>query len=712
MTTLMIVESPKKAKTIGKLLGSTFSVVATKGHFRDLPNHSLGIDLETLEALYVCEGENSATRKKLFQYIKQSTNIILATDLDREGEAIAWHVVDEFKLKPERYTRILYNEITAAAIKKAIANPVPLDLLKVEAQKTRRALDRVIGFPVSSELRRQTQLNITAGRVQSVAVLIIVKREREIELFKVTKHFGARFVFSADDVEFEALWDTKKCTNDESPYIKDLSLAQSVAAIRNWVVTSSSSKPYRRSPPPPFTTITMQQAASNRLGFEVDKTMRLAQGLFEKGIITYHRTDSPNLSQEAVEAIRALIVNNCGESAIPSTPRVFNSSEGAQEAHEAIRPSDITVKDFTDDIEPDAISLYRLIRQRVIASQMEVATYDVTELLLQSEDKPGITAKVSGRVLRSAGWLQIMQKDDSAEDAKPDDNSTVPALPVGTRLSALHGEVTQHTTKPPGRYSESGLLAELERQGVGRPATYSSIISVIKKREFVMMKARQFIPTDHGFLLVDALTGRFKFMDVGYTKEIERGLDYIATGKTTYNVVLAAAVADVKAGLLSLAETPIVEPHPCFECGKPLRRIVSKNGAYEPFWGCTDSKECNATAYDLNGKPKQEPGNPAYPCPVCSAPLRRTRKKNEAEDGTVSFKPNWLCTRWKEGCKTVLGDKAGSPLKGYSCPGCKKHLLKKRKGKHGTFWSCAGYPACKVICKDSGGKPSFKNIRM
>ena len=701
---LIIVESPKKAKTISAFMNGSYLVKATVGHFRDLPKKELGVDLDTFEARYVCEGRGAETQQTLQQEIANASHVYLATDLDREGEAIAWHLVEEFGLQAGQWDRIVYTEVTEKAVRAALAHPVPLNIEKVEAQQARRILDRIIGYPISSILRQQSGQNLSAGRVQSVALLLIVQREKEIRGHVPIPHFLVKHTLQDSDVVFEAKWDTSDYVSDEAPYITDQVLAKQAAQLSQLRVAQSEKKPQKRNPPAPFITISMQQAASNALNASVEDTMKAAQQLFDAGAITYHRTDNPNLSDEAVEQIRALIAENLGQDALPEKAPMFKSSADAQEAHEGIRPTNITAK--APGIDGDgtlAHKLYSLIRARVIASQMRPAEYDATTLVLKSTDgsEPGFTFVVKGRVVTYKGWLSAMQ-DDFANEEEAEKDSQLPLLKVGQVITSQGGRVEATKTKAPKRYSETALLNKLEREGVGRPATYASIISVLKARGFVEYVNKGFYAQPSGFLVADGLADKFEFMNLAYTREIERGLDCVAQGTTPAKAVLEAANKDLQRGLAKLKESPICKPVEC-QCGKPMRRVVSKNDSFEPFWGCTDL-ECKHTLFDLRGKAMKEPGDPDTPCPLCKAPMQR-RRFNNKDDDKAKPKPVWTCTKWKGGCKGKLTDRAGKAVKGYPCPVCKKNMLRKRKGEKGPFWGCAGFPNCKTTFPDKNGRP-------
>ncbi len=712
---MIIVESPKKAKTIQKFLGAQYSVVATVGHFRDLPKKALGVDMDTFNATYVCEGRGAEVRKKLAEKISVAGKVYLATDLDREGEAIAWHIIEEFGLPAGRYERLVYGEVTEKAVRRALANPVPLNLQRVEAQKARRVLDRMIGYPISSELRRQTFQNLSAGRVQSVALMLVVMRERAIQNHKPIPHFTVKYGFHTEQGSFVGEWDISPFISDNCPYILDRNRADIAAGVKRFVVASAKNKPRERHAPAPFITLTMQQAASNKLEISVEDAMKAAQELFDKGYITYHRTDNPNLSEDGIREIRDHIASvGCADD-LPKEPPTFSASSDAQEAHEGIRPTNIKVRDVEDCEDPNAKAIYELIRLRAIASQMRPALYDVTELVLQSEPLDSlsfqpVTVKAKGRTLRYQGWLKVMPKDDSSEEQE-EENLVVPLLDVGVELTCQQSQVVNHKTNAPKRYSETGLLNELEREGVGRPATYASILGVLKKRGLVTFKGRFFYANDVGAMVVDGLIGKFKFMDVGYTREIERGLDCIAQGSTTYQAVLQAASMDLREGIQKLRASPVMQPKHCFKCQAPMKKIISKDDSFEPFWVCTQEEACGEKYYDINGEPSTSPGNPDCPCPVCKAPMRRARRTmNKGEDNEKKV-PYWFCTRWKEGCKTSLKDRAGKPVKANKCPKCKANILTKREGEYGPFWSCNGYPKCKASCPDSNGKPQLKKIK-
>ena len=533
---LLILESPGKVAKVQSYLGSGWKVVASVGHVRDLPEKELGIALPDFTPTYVPTERGKDVLKRLKALAATADAVYLATDPDREGEAIAWHLADALRLKNPK--RITYGEITANAVKAAVTAPRSLDMHLVAAQEARRVLDRFCGYLVSGPLSRAGGIRLSAGRVQSPAVRLVVERERAISNFVSVTHYGAELCFEGG---WKAQWNSRNWLPTGQEYLLDKSVAEQVAALLTVEVQDCKETVSRVAPPAPFTTSSLQQAASNALKFAPKHTMSLAQKLYEGGHITYMRTDSPNLSAEAVEEIR----NFCTAKGLPlvNSPRVWKSKEGAQEAHEAVRPTHIELEDAgaTDDEK----ALYRLIWIRTMASQLADAQYDVRVLRLESSvnNQPAYF-EAKGRVLREAGWKKLLAGDEATQDEESDADgpeNPVPSLTAGTTLTAIQGTVNTKKTKPAGRFSEASLVRELENKGIGRPATFAAIVDTIMRREYVRTEKRFLVPTPLGEMVVDLLGGAFSFLDYEFTKHMENELDAIAGGKASYQAVMAKA---------------------------------------------------------------------------------------------------------------------------------------------------------------------------
>lgn len=650
MTNLLIVESPGKVQKLKSLLGADWMVAASVGHIRDLPEDRLGVD-DKLEPQYLLTTRGKEVAQKLKGLVAQADTVYLATDPDREGEAISWHL--QQVLKPARYHRVTFNEITGTAVLTAIQKPRRIDLDLVRAQEGRRVLDRLVGYQISPLATRVLGETVSAGRVQSVALRLVVEREREIRNFKVTEHYSAQLTFG--DPEWTAEWKLKPdFVSDSQPYFQDKAFAEQVAKLRKVRVVSAVDGQARRSPPPPFTTSTLQQAASVVLKFDPKKTMSLAQKLYESGAITYHRTDNPNLSKEAYEEIIAYAKSF--QLPVVNQQRQWKAKAGAQEAHEACRPTHVADKLCGDT--PDEQALYRLIRVRALASQLEDAVYTTRQAVLEAVDPvqgKTLQFEAKGRTLISQGWLRATQGDQTDEgDAEPD--NPVPELRPGQQLTATGGQVLVKKTKPPARYTQASLIKKLEAEEIGRPSTYASIMDTLLRRQYVSV-SRQFLSaTDLGERLCDALVGRFAFMEVPFTREMEARLDKIAEGKDTYEHVIRETQTRLTQEIAEFGRLgPKAET--CPACQKAsLFRAKSKKGT--PYWRC-DS--CQAAFGDAGGKPGTQFG----------------------EHKNVALDPN-------------------APL----CPTCKKHHLVQSTGSSGRpYWRCTGYPKCKALFSDQNGAP-------
>jgi DNA topoisomerase-1 len=606
---LMIVESPNKTKKIKAILGDGWEVAASVGHFRDLPAKDLGVSSD-FELTYEFTERGKATIDALKPRVARAEMVYIATDPDREGEAIAWHLVETLKLK--KYQRVTFDAITESVILKAIASPRQLDMNLVRAQAARRAEDRLLGWKVSPLLSRQTGVSgLSAGRVQSVAVRLVVDRQAEIDAFRQTKHFGVEASF--DDGKWKAQWDTGTHLVEGQQYITDRELPNRVALCKEFRVTASETKSAAQPPKPAFTTSTMLQAGSVTLGFTPEETAALAQKLFEQGLITYHRTDSQNFSLEAIAEIRAFAENTALP--LPKEPRRWKSKDNAQEAHEAIRPTHLEQRQGGEDDRQQ--QLYDMIWKRAVASQLADAEYSVTKLQLTSNSGPDtFTFNATGRLLTSQGWRSLTPTD-ATEDAEDSDNAeenaaggAVPLLPIDATLTASSTRITDKQTKAPNAYTQASLIKKLETEGIGRPSTYPETLKkIITTRKYVDEAKRKLAPTELGKLLAASLTGNFSFTDYSYTRELEQHLDDIASGKATYNHVLSDLGKRLNAEIQALhlpVNTQIIgargsqgpkteEPgQPCPRCKEG---IVRKSHGQE-FFGCSRYKD--GCAYNVS----------------------------------------------------------------------------------------------------------------
>ncbi len=623
---LVIVESPAKAKTINKYLGSDYIVKSSVGHIRDLPTGStstadpkaraaqaavtrkmtpeakakykkkksreqlvarMGVNPDKdWQAKYQILPGKEKVVTELKKLAKDADHIYLATDLDREGEAIAWHLQEAIGGDINRYERVVFNEITKKAIQKAFEQPAILDMSRVNAQQARRFLDRVVGFMVSPLLWAKVARGLSAGRVQSVAVKMVVEREREIRAFIPEEYWevkadlktgkGEQYlanVTKADGKSFRP--NTEAQTNSALAVLKEAS----------YKVTKREDKPTSSKPYPPFITSTLQAAASSRLSFGVKKTMMLAQRLYEAGHITYMRTDSTNLSADAVADCRAYISDNFGDKYLPAKPKLYSSKEGAQEAHEAIRPSNVTMSATQiNGLERDAQRLYELIWRQFVACQMPNAEYTSTSVTIEAAN---YELRTKGRVLRFDGYTKVM-----TPNSKKDDDAILPDIKQGDVQNLLTLNPSQHFTKPTPRYSEASLVKELEKRGIGRPSTYASIISTIQDRGYVRTENRRFYAEKMGDIVTDRLSESFEdLMDYGFTASLEESLDDVATGQKVWKDVLndfyggfskRLEVAGSASGMR--ANDPTLTDIPCSACGRDMTIRTASTGV---FLGCS-----------------------------------------------------------------------------------------------------------------------------
>ncbi len=624
---LMIVESPNKIKKIKAILGTGWDVAASVGHIRDLPVSEFGIEPETYRLQYQILERSKPVVAQLRQRVARSEQVYLATDPDREGEAIAWHLQQVLKL--HRYVRVTFDAITESVIRSALKAPRQLNANLVHAQEARRGADRLVGYQVSPALSDQTGIaRLSAGRVQSVALRLVVDRQREIDAFKETRHFGAEAVF--DNGKWRAQWDTAPFLKDGEEYILDSSLAEEAAKCRLFAVTAAATKPAAKAPPPPFTTATLLQAASVTLGYKPEQTAQLAQRLFEEGLITYHRTDSQNFSAEALAEIRAYAASN--NLPLPSKPRTWKSKESAQEAHEAIRPTHLDQRHAGAD--NDQKRLYDLIWTRAVASQLADAEYSVNTLTLAAQDgSQSFVFKATGRTLVKRGWRTLTAKDAAEEpdanetedpEKQSDENGRVPSLPRGVQLRADSARVLNKQTRPPSGYTQASLIKKLEHEGIGRPSTYPAILKNIITRNYIDDSKELLRATALGILLIDSLKGHFAFLEYDYTRSLEQQLDNIAEGKAQYINVVSSIDSQLKKELsqLHIAPQPALAsngsalaktgtaPQPdSLVCPKCKQGTVKKpNG--QNFYGCSRYREgCNFNIHETIAKktltPKQ-----------------------------------------------------------------------------------------------------------
>jgi DNA topoisomerase-1 len=716
---LVIVESPTKAATINKYLGKQFVVKASLGHIKDLPKKDLAVDIEHgFEPRYeVIEG-----KKKLISELKQAAksveNVYLAADPDREGEAICYHLQEVLqeggkKNGPHIY-RVMFNEITKKAIDKAMEKPGQVNVALVDAQQTRRVLDRLVGYKISPLLWDKVRRGLSAGRVQTVALRLVVEREREIRAFLKKEYWTVDVDLAAKKPPVLVARLIRQ--NDETPEIGnqetvDALLAQLDGA--DYIVKSVGTREKKRNPVAPFITSTLQQESARKLRFSVKRTMMLAQRLYEGvavgketvGLITYMRTDSTRVSEDAVADVRHYIGERYGREFLPESPNIYKSKKDAQDAHEAIRPTSAAYSPEMVEkyLAEDELKLYRLIWNRFVACQMMPALFDQTTIDVSAKGKNGVdyTFRATGSVLKFDGFLKVYQEGKDQSDEEDEElKHRLPAVAEGERLRFKAIKPEQHFTEPPPRYNEATLVKRLEGDGVGRPSTYASILSTIQEREYVKKEGGRFTPTELGMVVTDLLLESFDdIFDVSYTARMEEELDEIEEGKIDWRQALSEFYErfdkDLKHAEEHMTDVKRMEKPTdltCEKCGKPL---VIKWGKHGSFIACTGYPECTYTREltvdlpDVDNADLSEQGEEEY-CENCGRPM--VLKKGR-------FGTFLACTGYPD-CKTTkqIGGtqkKPDQPLE-EKCPNCGNNLVLK-SGRFGEFTACSNYPACKYV---------------
>ena len=707
-SSLLIVESPSKAKTLKKYLGKDFEILASYGHVRDLVPKQGAVDTAHDFAMkYELIARNSKHVDAIAKAVKEADTIYLATDPDREGEAIAWHLAEILKskklLKNKILKRVVFHEITQSAVQAAVAEPREIEMDMVNAQQARRALDYLVGFNLSPLLWRKIRRGLSAGRVQSPALRLIVERELEIEKFQTQEYWSihldshkGRQKFNAKLFQYQGEKLTQFSVNND---------AQQAAIVAGLLqaggdkatVTQVEKKRKQRVAAAPFTTSTLQQEAVRKLGFTTDRAMKVAQQLYEgidiggetTGLITYMRTDSVNLAQEAIEEIRAYITSNFDADYLPKAALSYkNKSKNAQEAHEAIRPTSIlrSPQEVRQYLSAEQIKLYEMIWKRTLACQMSAAKFDTVSLDLAVGGDENLF-RATGQTMVFPGYIAVYQEDQ--DDSEEEGESKLPPLEKGEQVAIDQISGEQHFTQPPPRYSEASLVKTLEEHGIGRPSTYASIISTLQAREYALLDKKRFYPTDVGRVVNKFLTEHFtRYVNYDFTAQLEDELDLISTGKREWIPVLDSFWKDFSQQLEEKKDVdrPGVEilDEACPKCGKPLTARLGKRGK---FIGCSAYPECDYTR-NMDG----DPGESTQPvivegrlCPQCNSEL------------VIKAGPYGKfigCTSYPK-CKFI------EPLEkpkdtGVSCPECKEGALIERKSRYGKlFYSCNSYPKCK-----------------
>jgi DNA topoisomerase I len=744
---LVVVESPAKAKTINKYLGRNYKVIASMGHVRDLPKSKLGVDIEDgFEPSYEVIASRKKVLKELKDAAKDADTIYVATDPDREGEAIGWHLAEELGgANDKKIRRLMFNEITKKGVLAALEHPTDINKQMVDAQQARRVLDRLVGYKISPLLWEKVRRGLSAGRVQSVALKLVCDREAEIDRFVSEEYWniGARLA-GPQPPEFDA-----KLLKRDGAGIKITNQEQADAALADlrrstWTVSSVSTRERKKGAVPPFITSKLQQAAR----FPVKKTMMIAQQLYEGielpgegsiGLITYMRTDSTRVSEQALTEVREFIGEKFGPDYVPEKPNVYKAKKDAQDAHEAIRPTSMAFRpdEVRAHLTADQYYLYRLIWNRFVASQMPPATFDETtvDIDAKADGSPSYQFRVKGSVPKFAGWMAVYNQEqveartegpgpDAVTAEDEEGSSLLPALSEGDRLEMKELKPEQKFTQPPPRYSEATLVKALEENGIGRPSTYASIIGVIQAREYVNKIEGRFKPTVLGRMLVEKLLSPAfdDILDVGYTRELEEELDKIEDGTENYTSALSNFYRkfekDLKRAAIEMVNLKEgVEPQPsvaCDKCGKPM---VIKAGKFGLFLACSGYPECENTRELETPDAAAEGGEIEENCENCGKPMALKRGR---------FGQFLACTGYPD-CKTTRkiiatrqGMTAARPdqILDEKCPKCESNLVIKQ-GRFGEFTACTNYPKCKyvkqkttgVLCPKDGGDIVEKKSR-
>lgn len=722
---LVIVESPAKIKTLKKFLGSGFIFESSVGHIRDLPQKEFGIDVEhDFEPKYVTLSDKKEVIKKLQEAAKKADIVYLSPDPDREGEAIAWHIASILP-KGTKYKRTAFQSITKAAVQDALDNPRDIDMDLVDAQQARRLLDRIVGYKISPILTRRVKRGrsgTSAGRVQSVALKLVVDREKEIDAFipveywnigtllspKNEKHFQAA-LYSVGGLKVE-----KERGNKECFLISDEKTAKEIVAKlkgAKYRVDSVEKKEKKRNPVPPFITSTLQQEASRHYGFSVARTMNIAQGLYEgidtgaegtEGLITYMRTDSVNIAPEAIQSARKYILEKFGAEYLPEHPKIYASKKTAQEAHEGIRPTSLNrdpekIRRYLSD---DEYKLYLLIWRRFVASQMNPAIYDTVSADIASDQD--MILRASGSVVKFNGYLAAYEeKRDRGAPEEEDENAKIlPPLEPNMPLNLHEVLSTQSFTKPPPRFTEASLVKELERLGIGRPSTYAAIMNKIQSRDYTTKENQALKPTELGKVICAMLEENFPpIMDVTFTAQMEDQLEQVAEHNKNWKELIRAFWQDF-IPLVDKAEKEAIVPKiltdiNCPKCGHKLQKIWSRN---KYFYGCEHYPDCDFTApleaLEFNRDEYDSAFNWDQPCPICGSPMTVRHGKYGAFLG---------CSRYPD-CKGIVnipkkGEKVYAQEDLPACPaiGCDGHLTARKSRFGKTFFSCSNFPDCDVI---------------
>ena len=697
---LVVIEGPGKQATIKKYLGNDYTVFASKGHIRDLPEKSLGIDINNnFEPTYTNLPDKKGVISDLKALAKKCDEIYLATDPDREGEAISWHVAYVLGLPTDAKCRITFNEISQKAVTNALQHPREINYDLVDAQQARRVLDRLVGYKLSPILsKRLLDSRLSAGRVQSVALRLVVEREREILNFKPEEYWTLNAKLDKDNINFKALLISK---NGKKYNIKNKEEMDAVLEVlkSSQFTTSKVSRELKKvKPQPPFITSSMQQDAGSKLKFNLNTTTRVAQSLYEgvstktygkKALVTYIRTDSTRVSQDAQVATKNFILEKFGEKYAPAKFNIYASKASAQEGHEAIRPIDITItpESIKSEITTEQYKLYKLIYDRFLASQMTDAVYDTLTVEIGADV---YTFKVVGKTPVFDGFQAVYKATVDEEEASNDKEVKLPNLNEGDVLTLVDLLPEQKFTKPPQRYTEPSFIKLMENKGIGRPATYAQTVNTLFKRNYCVLDGKYFVPTEIGFNVCDFLCENFEdIMNVGFTAEMEEKLDEIAKGKINWHQVIADFYSDFEKQLIKvngyIKENPIESDEICEKCGAKMLIKTSANGK---FLGCSNYPKCNFTK-NISTTEKQPVVTTDIPCEKCGAMMViRTGKNGKF----------LACPRYPE-CKFTKPYIDKNSESGV-CPECGKPVIEQKSKKGKIFYGCTGYPDCKFMSWD------------
>lgn len=734
---LVIVESPAKAKTISRFLGRNYKVLASMGHVMDLPKSKMGVEVDkNFKPSYMIPADKKKTVSTLKDELRKAEELYIATDEDREGEAIGWHLLKALKVDEKKVPvhRIVFHEITEEAIKKALKNPRKIDQDYVDAQQARRVLDRLVGYELSPLLWHKIRYGLSAGRVQSVAVRLVVEREREIEAFKPEEYWRIEGLFKNSkkdsfEAELQKYQDKKLSLKNE----KESKQVEKNLKKAEYKVSKVEKKQIKRNPAPPFITSTLQQEASRKLHFSVKKTMTVAQQLYEgidtgkgeTGLITYMRTDSVNLADSALKAAKNVIEKEFGKKFALSTPRRYRGRKGAQEAHEAIRPVDLSLKpeQAAKFLEKDQARLYELIWKRTIACQMKEALVDKVAVNIEAND---YTFRATGQTIAFPGFMEVyMEGRDPGEEHPEADHHEgdkfLPELKEGEIVDLEKLNVDQHFTKPPARYTEASLVKKMESEGIGRPSTYAPTISTIITRGYIEKDGKSLKPTDVAGVVTDMLVENFNdIVDYKFTAEMEEKLDKVEEGEIKWTPMIKEFYEpfhkNIEKKEKTLKKADIVNEETDEVCEKCGSKMLVKLGRFGKFLSCSNYPECK-NAKPLNGNGKE--GRSGEARVEESKEFKGLKKKfkgkkcekcgKDMELKTGKFGPFLGCSDYPD-CKNIMSIVVFS---GVKCPKCKNGQLVERRTKKGgrIFWGCNKFPRCKTatwnkpvdICKKCKG---------